>query len=412
MKFKPAVTLKPAWQLDVTIPLGALARGRSNQMTIRCDFQARFRTRLTCALAALGLTAYLTDAFAEPLPELKAKVDALVSREMQAGQIVGLEIGLISKRSQPQTFDYGEVLKRSGRKPSLSTLFQIGSITKTFTGILLALLAERGIVRLDDPLQKYVPHGIQVPRYNGRQILLVDLATHTSGLPRNPPMKPRQYELSVDAMWQLLNEAKLTREPKQRYEYPSWGFGLLAEALVRAANADDYQALLDREVLSKLGMGETTLRPRAEGEARVAQGYARDGLAAPWNLPTWPAFNGGGALYSTMGDMLKYLSFNLGLAQTSLDSVLSVVQRPTARGLTPDHNVGLAWQISDFPKLNLTIIEKEGGTRGFTSYIGLIRGEPTGVVVLANSVATRSTVIGRQILMLAAKSPAGLPTSP
>jgi CubicO group peptidase (beta-lactamase class C family) len=218
-------------------------------------------------------------------------------------------------------------------------------------------------------------------------------------------MKPRQYELSVDAMYQLLNEAKLTREPKQRYEYSSWGFGLLAEALVKAANADDYQALLEREVLSKLGMSETTLRPGGEEDARIAQGYARDGLAAPWNLWTWPAFNGGGALYSTMGDMLKYLSFNLGLAQTSLNSVLSVVHRPTARGLRPGHSVGLAWQLHDDRKLNLTVIGKEGGTRGFSSYIGLIRGEPTGVVVLANSVATETPQIGRQILGLLARKP-------
>ena len=365
------------------------------------------------ALVALCLLAVRTDnSFAQSTPELKAKIDEIVSRHIKAGEVVGLEIGVISKGGQPQTIAYGEVRKRSGQKPSLTTLFQIGSITKTFTGVLLALLAERGIVQLDDPLQKYVPQGIQVPRYNGRQILLVDLATHKSGLPSNPPLKPRQDELSVDAMYQLLNEAKLTREPKQRYEYSSWGFGLLAEALVRAANADDYQALLEREVLSKLGMIETTLQPRGEGGGRVAQGYARDGFPAPWNLSTWPAFNGGGALYSTMGDMLKYLSFNLGLAQTSLNSVLSVVQRPTARGMRPSHNVGLAWEIRDDPKLNVTIIGKEGGTRGFTSYIGVIRGESTGVVVLANSVVTEASQIGRQILTLLMTNQSSSASSP
>jgi CubicO group peptidase (beta-lactamase class C family) len=343
--------------------------------------------------------------FAQSGPEIKVKVDEIVSRQMQAGEVIGLGIGLISKGGQPQTFAYGEVLKRSGRKPSPSTLFQIGSITKTLTGVLLVLLAERGIVQLDDPLQKYVPHGIQVPSYNGRQILLVDLATHTSGLPRNPPTKPRQHDLSVEAMYQLLNEAKLTREPKQRYEYSNWGVALLAEALVRAAKAEDYQLLLEREVLSKLGMGETTLRPSAEREARVAHGYAKDGYIASWNMPTWPAFNGAGALYSTLGDMLKYLSFNLGLAQTSLNSVLSVVHQPKAGGLTSNHRVGLAWEIHDYPKLNLTIIGKEGGTPGFRTYIGFIRGEPTGVVVLANSVVTKSTLIGRQILALFAKKP-------
>jgi CubicO group peptidase (beta-lactamase class C family) len=359
---------------------------------------------LVAGLAALCLLAVCrTNSFAQSSPELKAKIEEVVSRHKRTGEIVGLEIGIIRKGGHPQTFAYGEVLKGSGQPPSRSTLFQIGSITKTFTGVLLAVLAERGIVRLDDPLQRYVPQGIQVPSYNGRQILLVDLATHTSGLPRNPPMRPRQYELRLEAMYALLNEAKLTREPKQRYEYSSWGSGLLAEALVRAANAEDYQALLEREVLSKLGLSETTIRPRGGGEARIAQGYARDGYAANQNLQTWPALNGGGALYSSMEDMLKYLSFNLRLKQSSLSPLLSVVHEPKARGLGPSHNVGLCWDIRHDSKSKITRTEKDGGTFGFRSYIGLVRGEPTGVVVLANSVATEVPQIGRQILTLLAK---------
>src|SRR5574341_460152 len=176
------------------------------------------------ALASLFLLAVCpTNSIGQSGLKLKAKIDEVVSRHKKAEEVVGLSIGVIVNGSQPQTFAYGEVLKRSGQMPSLSTLFQIGSITKTFTGVLLALFVERGIVRLEDPLQRYVPQGIQVPTYNGRQILLVDLATHTSGLPRNPPLNPRQREPSVKAMYRLLNEAKLTREPKQRYEYSSWG---------------------------------------------------------------------------------------------------------------------------------------------------------------------------------------------
>jgi CubicO group peptidase (beta-lactamase class C family) len=277
-------------------------------------------------------------------------------------------------------------------------LFQIGSITKTFTGGLLALFVERGNVQFEDPLQKYVPQGIKIPTYNGRQIQLVDLATHTSGLPRNPPMGPRQRELSLDAMYKLLNGAKLASEPGRQYLYSSWGSALLAEALVRAAKAEDYQALLDREVLAKLAMAETTIRPSAD--AKIAQGYSRDGYPATWNLTTWPAFNGGGALYSSMQDMLKYLSFNLGLTQTSLNFILRVVHEPRAQGLKPNHSVGLAWEIHKIPRFKQTIIEKTGGTFGFASYIGFVRGERTGVVVLANSVATETAQIGRQILTL------------
>lgn len=357
--------------------------------------------RLASALVTLWILIFCsTDSLAQFDPELKTKIDEVVSRHKKTGEIVGLEIGVISKGSQPQTFSYGEALKRSGQPPSSATLFQIGSITKTFTGVLLALFVERGIVRLDDPLQNYVPSGTRVPSYNGRPILLVHLATHTSGLPRNPPMGARQRELSLDVMYKLLNSAKLGTEPGQQYLYSSWGSALLAEALVKAAKAEDYQTLLEREVLSKLGMGETTIRPGSETEARVAQGYARDGYPAVRNLTTWPAFNGGGALYSSMEDMLKYLSFNLGLTPSSLNSILRIVHEPRAHGLKPNHNVGLAWEIHDYPKSNRTIIEKTGGTFGFRSYIGFVRGEATGVVILANSVATEAPQIGRQILTL------------
>ena len=292
------------------------------------------------------------------------------------------------------------MLKHSGQTPSPSTLFQIGSITKTFTSLLLAIFVERRLIQLDDPLQKYVPKGIKVPSYNDRQILLADLATHTSGLPRNAPMRSRQHELGLDDMYELLNRAKLTSQPGLRMEYSNWGYALLAEALVRASKAEDYQGLLEREVLAKLGMSETTLRPSAEANTKVAQGYAKDGYPAAWNLQNWPAFNGAGALYSSLGDMLKYLAFNLSLMQTSLNSILSVVHQPRVRALTPGRNVGLAWQIRDYPKLNLTIIEHNGATLGFQSYIGFIRGQPTGVVVLANCLATEAQQIGRAVLTL------------
>jgi CubicO group peptidase (beta-lactamase class C family) len=361
------------------------------------------KIRRAFAVAALSLlAAFPANLFAQPGPELKAKIDEIVSRQMKTGGVVGLEIGIISKGGQPQTFDYGEVLKRSAQLPSPSTLFQIGSITKTFTGVLLALFVEHGIVQLDDPLQKYVPQGIEVPSYNGRKILLVDLATHTSGLPRDAPMI-KGGQLTVDQMYQRLDNLRITREPGERYEYSNLAFGLLADALMRVSKSDDYQALVQREVLSKLGMGETMIHPGAENE-NVAQGYTTAGPPAPWNMPTWPAFNGAGALYSSMRDMLKYLSFHLGLTQTSLNSTLKVLHQSIIHDSErPSHSTGLAWEILSDPKSKLTRIEKDGGTLGFRSYIGFIRGEPTGVVVLTNSVATGSSQIGRQILTLLAR---------
>ena len=359
--------------------------------------------KLRKALAALfGLVILVTISpalsFKVSAQDLKPDVDALVSKLTKNGGMVGLSVGVISKSDQPQIFTYGETVKGSHQKPSSSTLFQIGSITKTFTGILLALLAERKIVQFNDPLQKYVPAGIKVPSYNGRQILLEDLATHMSALPRNPPMTKQQTRLTVDEMYGLLRNLRLTREPGRQYEYSNWGFGLLANALIRAAKTADYQSLVHREVLTKLAMDQTAVHPSTE----VAQGYRGDGRPAAWNMSTWPALDGAGALHSTAGDMLRYLSFNLGLSQTSLNSVLDTVLKPRVRGegSWPIHSTGLGWEIVSRSKSTQTVIEKTGGTLGFQTYIGFVREEPAGVVVLANSVATRSAALGREILTI------------
>jgi D-alanyl-D-alanine-carboxypeptidase/D-alanyl-D-alanine-endopeptidase len=207
----------------------------------------QFRQDLAALFAVMTLLAISPASSSEASEQnFRADVDVLVTRFMKSGEVVGLEIGVIRKRDQPQLFAYGEVVKGSGQKPTPSTLFQIGSITKTFTGILLALLVERGMVQLNDPLQKYMPKGVEVPSYNGRQILLLDLATHVSALPRNPPMAKRQPRLTVDEMYELLRNLRLTRQPGRQYEYSNWGFGLLGDALVRVTKAADYEMLYNR----------------------------------------------------------------------------------------------------------------------------------------------------------------------
>src|ERR1043166_6409967 len=170
--------------------------------------------RVLAALFGLVILVTISPAlsFKVSAQDLKPDVDALVSKLTKNGGMVGLSVGVISKSDQPQIFTYGETVKGSHQKPSSSTLFQIGSITKTFTGVLLALLDERKIVQFNDPLEKYVPAGIKVPSYNGRQILLEDLATHMSALPRNPPMTKQQTRLTVDEMYGLLRNLRLRSE--------------------------------------------------------------------------------------------------------------------------------------------------------------------------------------------------------
>jgi len=350
-----------------------------------------FACMISFAIAPVGGTAAAEVGAGSPM-------DAIVSPLAKRGEIVGLAAAVLARKNAAEFFTYGETVRGSGRRPSAATLFQIGSITKTFTGLLLAILAGRKLVRFEDPVQKFVPAGTRVPTYNGREISLLDLATHRSGLPRNPPMTRQQMRLSSGEMYGLLRQVRLTREPGSRYEYSNWGYGLLADALVRAAKAGDYQKLLAREILAPLGMPNTTTQPNLAALADIATGYRRDGHPAPLQMTTWPALDGAGALYSNANDMAKYLSFLFGSTETTLNSALAVVLQRRPTGVpSPEFN-GLGWEISTDQKSNLTLIAKTGGTLGFQSYIGFNREHGTGVVVLGNSLATRSALIGRQML--------------
>jgi serine-type D-Ala-D-Ala carboxypeptidase/endopeptidase len=334
------------------------------------------------ALIAATLLLLCTAAAAGIDPGASARIDAIAAAPINNGRAAGIVVGVIAGGDR-RIYAHGEVFRGSGIFPDGSTIFQLGSITKTFTGTLLALYVQRGLVRFDDPLQNYVPRWVTVPAWGDRQITLLDLATHTAGLPKDPPMFGIRH-LSDRQMYDFLDNYRLPRPPGQQFEYSNLGFALLAHALMRAAGASRYQPIVEREICRPLGMTDTRIELGAEEIPRRAQGYRKDGFPAPFEMATWPAFNGAGALRSTMNDMLKYLAFNMGLASTPLTPLLPALQRRRHPAKNPGGYVGLAWQMMPLPVTGLNVIWKDGGTVGFSSFIAFVRETGTGVVVLMN----------------------------
>jgi CubicO group peptidase (beta-lactamase class C family) len=346
----------------------------------------RWFSRFLLALAVFGLIA--GPALAEIAPETRARIDDIASAPVHNGEVPGLIVGVM-QGSDRFVRGYGEIAVGSGIRPNATTVWEIGSITKTFTAMLLAIYVQRGIVQYHDPLQKYVPDWVKVPSSGGRQITLIDLATHTSGLPKDPPLDGRS-QLSVDEMYRMTSAYQLTRAPGERFEYSNWGFALLAHALERATDKD-YQQLVESDICTPLGLVDTRIVVTADEQARQAQGYGQGGAPKPHDNPTWPAFNGAGALRSTMDDMMRYLGFNLGQMNTPLSSVLPDLQRPLHAGGMPGTSVGLAWQMFRMRGTNDVVTWKNGAASGFFSYIGFVRNTGTGVVVIAN----RKARVGR-----------------
>jgi D-alanyl-D-alanine-carboxypeptidase/D-alanyl-D-alanine-endopeptidase len=312
-------------------------------------------------------------------------VRGIIKARVDTGSYAGIAVGVVSRDGQEQVTTYGP---NAGVAPfDGNTVFEIGSVTKTFTAAILADMAARNELTLDDPVVKHLPAGTKIPERDGKQITLLDLATHTSGLPRLPakmmirdPGNP--YASYTPAMmYEFLATYKLPRRIGERYEYSNLGFGLLGQALAHRAGTD-YESLVTERVLTPLGMLDTQIALSPEMRARLAPGHDGGGtVVGLWDLPTFAA---SGALRSTVNDMLRYVRASADSTSKPLGSVLATThirRRPTA---SRQMSIGLAWHRTTTPA-GTTIVWHSGGTGGYRSFAGYQERSGPGVVVLANS---------------------------
>jgi len=327
-----------------------------------------------------------------PPDELRSRIDAIATQHLGQGAAASLAIG-VHDHGREATFFYGDAGRDLGT-PTADTLFEIGSITQVFTATILAALVERGLVRLEDPLQQYAPRGITVPSFQGQPIRLVDLATHTSGLP--PDIARQGATLTMERMWEFVNSYKLARPPGVQYLYSNLGFALLGHALVKASGTRGYQEVLTREVLVPLGMSSTWLLPELPSRERLALGRGIDGEVARYDLPSWPALLPATGLSSSLDDMMKFLRFAMGARETALSPLLDRLERPRRRA-APYGEVALGWQLHVLQEDQVALVAKNGGTLGFSSLIAFVPSLHVGVIVLAGS-PHQARQIGSEIL--------------
>jgi D-alanyl-D-alanine-carboxypeptidase/D-alanyl-D-alanine-endopeptidase len=222
---------------------------------------------------------------------------------------------------------FGETAKDSGREPDGKSLVRIGSISKTMAGELLGGLAQEGRLRLTDPLQKYALDGAGVPDDDGRPITLLDLVTHTAGLPRELPLAPPSgaapfaWPTAADR-YGWLAAYKLPWAPGSVAAYSNLGFDLLGAALAESAG-QSYADLLRERITNPLGMVDTVLAPNDEQCARLITGYGIPGAdAAPCVSTANIAASGG--VYSTADDMVLWLRHNLARADPAVWPTLAL----------------------------------------------------------------------------------------
>lgn len=292
---------------------------------------------------------------------------------------------------------YGETTKGNGKEPDGQSLFRLGSVTKIFAAELLADLADDGKLRLGDPLQRFAPAGVTVPTAGDRPITLLDLATHSAGLPREigpvpPGLVPFTWPDKAQR-WAFLAGYKLPWAPGTVAAYSNVGFDFLADA-VEAASGQDYPSLLRDRITAPLGMADTGLQP---GPGQCARLMTGSGIAGPGPCGDTTATEGSGGLYSTGDDMakfLRHLAASDGAASWPALAVARAMYRPrqamtAAIGFDeagPMAGLGLGWVIQAAHGTAPLIVEKSGGGGGFMSYLAFIPGRQVGVFVAVSRV--------------------------
>ena len=298
---------------------------------------------------------------------------------------VGIVVGIVDENGS-KVVSCGKMDNGTDQEVNGDTLFDIASITKPFTGLLLQDMIERGEMKLDDPVQKYLPASVRMPARNGKQITLLHLVTHTSGLPHiadnlNPKRPDNTFaDYTVEELHTFLSNYQLTSDPGAKFQYSSLGAGLLGHVIALKAGSD-YESLVVDRICRPLKMDSTRITLTPELKSRFATGHNQVGEAVlSWDRATQL---GGSALRSTANDMLKFLSANLGLAPSSLTPIMEkthTLRLDQALGM----DFGLAWIITRWPQ-EREIIWHAGGAPGYVTFAGFDKVRGRGVVILSSS---------------------------
>jgi CubicO group peptidase (beta-lactamase class C family) len=314
---------------------------------------------------------------------LDKKMEELVQPYMFSNNIVGLSIGVL-KDGKVYFYNYGETKKGNGIIPTAKNLYEIGSITKTFTGILLAKAVTEKKISLNDPVNKYLPKNIPVITYGDDTLKIVHLTNHTSGLPGLPTnfdftdsVNPyRNYD--EKKMMDYLQHATLSQPPGEKFEYCNFGVGLLGYIL-QQVNKMPFEKMVTTFITSKAGMTDTRQYLLKEDSALFVSGY--DDVLTPQSQWDFKAIAAAGCLRSNTTDMLKYAMLNINSTDKNLQKAIVLAHQPTYKN--SNQQIGLGWFIQNWGWGE--VLFHGGATGGYRSLLGINPATKNAIVVLCNT---------------------------
>jgi D-alanyl-D-alanine-carboxypeptidase/D-alanyl-D-alanine-endopeptidase len=306
---------------------------------------------------------------------IKSNIKERIDKKFSVGTVA-----VFIENGKEEYFCYGHSDTDSKRRINEKSVFEIGSVSKTFTALLLADLVQRGKIKLEDPIDQYFPDSISIPDYYGRKITFADLATHTSGLPREPinfspsNLDDPYQDHDVEKLYSGLKQYRLKRGAN-KYEYSNLGIELLGQSLA-LISGKSFEKMLQEVICNPLRMDQTGT---TNNSPYLTTGHMGTIPVAHWNLN---ALNPAGGIRSSGSDLVKYVKTQMGQLNADLYSAMALTQQPRSV-IWKNTKIGLIWNITYTN--DDQIISHSGATGGYRTFIGFSKKTNKAIILLNNS---------------------------
>ena len=316
--------------------------------------------------------------------ELPSEVVKSIENRIEEGLTPSIALAIIDSTGI-QYFNFG-LTATKGKKVNENTIYEIGSISKAFTGILLAQQVLDEELQLEDKINDFLPHNIKIPTKGLKEITFGNLSDHTSGLPRMPdnfkPANPYNpyADYTVEQMYDFISNYKPIRAVGATYEYSNLAQGLLGHLLALNKNSN-YEDLVIQTIAAPLGMMDTKITFTKKMLENLALGHAGGKQVENWDIPT---LAGAGAIRSSTSDMSKFIAANLGYVKSPIAEAMELSHK-VRHHKAGEMSVALGWHIKNGELGD--VIWHNGGTGGYRAFSGFVKETGKGVVLLSNSTA-------------------------
>ena len=372
-----------------------------------CASKIHAMTKIEIALSmALAVACMRTPTAAQTVKDsLAEEIDKLAQPLIEHKITVGLVVGVL-RNGKTVVRGHGRVAKDGNTVPNGDTVYEIGSISKVFTGILLADTVQRKLLRLDDPVQEHLPQEAQMPTFRDKPVRLIHLTTHTSAFPRMPlNFRPGDKgnpfaDYGVELLYKGLPQITLKRAPGSRYQYSNLAVGLLGHVLTLVNKKAKYEELLIERITQPLGLSDTRVTLSESMQKRLAPPYAENAQPRKnWDLNV---LVGAGGIRSTANDMLRFAVQHFDPKDDDIHKALRMAwiphYKPKPRGgMSNEPRMGLGWHLGTALR---DVVRHNGATGGYRAFFAIHKKRKIAVVAFANSRSTKLDELGRKVLLL------------